>query len=88
MKILLCGSDGQLGSDCTDVLKPTHEVLPVDLEELDITDPADVDTPISYSTVPHIPVSMIAKQKKAYPGVLMRRGQGILLSPQKNTEPN
>jgi dTDP-4-dehydrorhamnose reductase len=44
MRILLCGSDGQLGSDCTDVLKPTHEVLPVDLEELDITDAADVET--------------------------------------------
>jgi len=44
MKVLLCGSDGQLGSDCTEVLKPRYEVLPVDLEDLDITDPTDVDT--------------------------------------------
>ena len=44
MKILICGSDGQLGSDCTNVLKPTHEVLPVDLENLDITDPSEVET--------------------------------------------
>lgn len=44
MKILLCGSDGQLGSDCANVLKPTHEVLPVDLEDLDITDPTHVET--------------------------------------------
>ncbi len=44
MKILLCGSDGQLGSDCTNVLQPTHEVLAVDLEDLDITNPTDVET--------------------------------------------
>ncbi|HUT72527.1 MAG TPA: dTDP-4-dehydrorhamnose reductase [Desulfatiglandales bacterium] len=44
MKILICGSDGQLGSDCTNVLKPAYEVLPVDLEDLDITNPTDVET--------------------------------------------
>lgn len=42
MKILICGGKGQLGRDCVRVLKPHHRILAVDLDELDITQPAAV----------------------------------------------
>ena len=38
MKIVILGGKGQLGSDCTKVLNETHDVMSVDLDELDITD--------------------------------------------------
>ena len=37
MKILITGSNGQLGTDCQSVLDPTHDVTPLDLPEIDIT---------------------------------------------------
>lgn len=43
MKILICGNRGQLGRDCTRVLQKKHELTGVDLQELDICRPADVD---------------------------------------------
>ncbi len=43
MKILICGGDGQLGSDCVQVLQEAHEVFALTLNELDITSSSDVD---------------------------------------------
>ena len=37
MKILICGGEGQLGTDCAGVLGENHAIMSVDLEELDIT---------------------------------------------------
>jgi dTDP-4-dehydrorhamnose reductase len=42
VKILITGSNGQLGMDCQAVLKPSHTVLAVDVEDLDITDAKSV----------------------------------------------
>lgn len=41
MRILVTGSRGQLGTDCRAVLA-SHELLPLDLPEIDIADPASV----------------------------------------------
>jgi len=46
MKILICGGLGQLGSDCTVVLKRSHDVVSLSSRELDITDPDDVDAAV------------------------------------------
>lgn len=43
MKILVTGGWGQLGWDCREVFLPKHEVLALDLPNLDITDAASVD---------------------------------------------
>lgn len=43
MKILICGGNGQLGSDCVQVLKEPHEVFALTLNELDISNSSDVD---------------------------------------------
>ena len=43
MKIMITGSKGQLGSDCTRVLSEAHEVMAIDLDELDITILSDVE---------------------------------------------
>jgi len=43
MKIVILGGKGQLGSDCTKVLKEIHDVMSVDLDELDITDLSQVE---------------------------------------------
>lgn len=43
MKIVILGGKGQLGSDCTKVLKEIHDVMSVDLDELDITDISQVE---------------------------------------------
>ncbi|MDR0993055.1 MAG: dTDP-4-dehydrorhamnose reductase [Verrucomicrobiota bacterium] len=43
MKILVTGGWGQLGWDCREVFAPRHEVLALDLPNLDITDAASVD---------------------------------------------
>jgi len=43
MGILITGSKGQLGSDAVKVLGRFHETMVVDLEELDITNPEDVE---------------------------------------------
>jgi dTDP-4-dehydrorhamnose reductase len=42
MKILICGGTGQLGSDCTHVLKKKHEVIALSSSQLDITNPVEV----------------------------------------------
>ena len=39
MKILITGGDGQLGSDCRQVLREKNEVLQLGSRQLDITDP-------------------------------------------------
>ena len=44
MKIMITGDKGQLGTDCTKVLGETHEVLGVDIDEVDITKPPDIDS--------------------------------------------
>jgi dTDP-4-dehydrorhamnose reductase len=43
VNILICGARGQLGNDCTRVMNQSHEVVPTDLEQLDITDLSAVD---------------------------------------------
>ena len=43
MKILVTGGWGQLGWDCREVFSPKHEVLALDLPNLDITEAASVD---------------------------------------------
>jgi len=43
MKIMIMGGKGQLGSDCTEVLNETHDVMSVDVDELDITDISQVE---------------------------------------------
>jgi dTDP-4-dehydrorhamnose reductase len=43
MNILITGGNGQLGRDCRVVLQKDHRVIAVDIEDLDITDPAGVD---------------------------------------------
>ena len=42
MKIMITGDKGQLGADCTKVLGETHEVLGVDIDEVDITKLPDI----------------------------------------------
>lgn len=37
MKVMVCGGEGQLGSDVVRVLEKAHTVLSIDLDELDIT---------------------------------------------------
>lgn len=43
MKILVCGGKGQLGGDCVRILNAKHEVVSVDIDELDITQPDAVE---------------------------------------------
>lgn len=44
MKVLVTGVKGQLGHDCVNELtKRNHEIIGVDIEEMDITDAASVD---------------------------------------------
>ena len=43
MKIMIMGGKGQLGSDCTEVFNETHDVMSVDVDELDITDISQVE---------------------------------------------
>ncbi|RJP84075.1 MAG: dTDP-4-dehydrorhamnose reductase [Desulfobacteraceae bacterium] len=43
MNILITGGRGQLGSDCEQVLKTSHEVTCIDIDELDITDSDSVN---------------------------------------------
>jgi len=40
---MITGDKGQLGSDCTNVLKETHEILGIDIDEVDITILPDVE---------------------------------------------
>ena len=43
MKILIAGGKGQLGMDCVRVFRETHEVLAIDIDDLDITRRADLE---------------------------------------------
>ena len=43
MKILVTGGKGQLGTDCVRVFRETHDVLSIDLDEVDITRRADLE---------------------------------------------
>jgi dTDP-4-dehydrorhamnose reductase len=43
MKILITGNKGQLGSDCEKLLGTDHEILAMDLDEIDITNLSDVE---------------------------------------------
>jgi len=43
MKILITGCGGQLGNDCIAVLRGGHELVPLTLRELDITDLKEVE---------------------------------------------
>ncbi len=43
MKILICGSHGQLGWDCGRVFEKNNEVSAFDLPELDITNKESVE---------------------------------------------
>jgi len=43
MKILVTGGKGQLGTDCVRLFRKTHEVLAIDLDEVDITRRSDLE---------------------------------------------
>jgi dTDP-4-dehydrorhamnose reductase len=47
MKILLTGKGGLLGQDCLEVFQRNHEVLALGYQELDITNPAQVEEAVS-----------------------------------------
>ena len=47
MRILITGSHGQLGNDCQQVFGGSHQVVAVDLDELDITQEAQVEETVS-----------------------------------------
>ncbi|MDY6904285.1 MAG: dTDP-4-dehydrorhamnose reductase [Thermodesulfobacteriota bacterium] len=46
MNILVCGANGQLGSDCVAVLSDSHAITGVDIDELDIADAKAVQTTV------------------------------------------
>lgn len=43
MKILITGDKGQLGTDCANVLSKTHEIMGVDIDDVDITKLPEVE---------------------------------------------
>ena len=43
MKIVLIGKNGLLGSDCLQVFSQSHDLVALDIEELDITDALQVE---------------------------------------------
>lgn len=47
MKVLICGANGQLGWDCQRVFVKENEVIPYDIDQLDITDREKVEAVIS-----------------------------------------
>jgi len=59
VKILICGSRGQLGNDCARVMKQSHQVVSTDVEELDITDLTAVDEMIGH-VLPEVVVNCAA----------------------------
>ena len=59
MKIIITGSKGQLGTDCAIVLSNSHEVLGVDIDEVDITKFRDVEALIQ-QFVPNIIINCAA----------------------------
>jgi dTDP-4-dehydrorhamnose reductase len=59
MKILIAGGKGQLGTDCVRVFRETHEVMAIDLDELDITKLSDVESLVQ-RFVPNIIINCAA----------------------------
>ncbi len=47
MKILLTGASGLLGRECAAVLRQRHEIFPRSSQELDITDPTEVEEAVA-----------------------------------------
>jgi dTDP-4-dehydrorhamnose reductase len=47
MKIMVIGGEGQLGSDCTQVLKQKNDVISLDLEDVDIAFFSDIEKKIA-----------------------------------------
>jgi dTDP-4-dehydrorhamnose reductase len=62
LRILITGSKGQLGSDCVKVLSQIHEIMAVDLDEMDITDTSAVKKGVTGFT-PDILVNCAAYTK-------------------------
>jgi dTDP-4-dehydrorhamnose reductase len=48
MKIIITGGKGQLGIDCHHVLRRDHEVMAIDLEDIDITHLSDVEATVQH----------------------------------------
>ena len=59
MRIMITGDKGQLGADCTEVLGKTHEILGVDIDEVDITKLPDIELLVQKFT-PNIIVNCAA----------------------------
>ncbi|MBF0258401.1 MAG: dTDP-4-dehydrorhamnose reductase [Desulfamplus sp.] len=59
MKVLICGSNGQLGWDCQRVFGKEQEIVPYDLPDIDITDKENVKTIIS-GTMPDVVINCAA----------------------------
>jgi dTDP-4-dehydrorhamnose reductase len=59
MKVVITGSKGQLGSDCMLLFGKDHELVGVDIDEIDITDYTDVEKIIG-SVTPDIIVNCAA----------------------------
>ncbi len=59
MRILICGSTGQLGSDCVRVFEKKHEIIPLSSRNLDITNPGRVEEVI-HNTAPSVIVNCAA----------------------------
>ena len=59
MKIMITGDKGQLGADCTKVLGKTHEILGVDIDEVDIAKLPDIELLVQQFT-PNIIVNCAA----------------------------
>jgi dTDP-4-dehydrorhamnose reductase len=47
MKILLTGKNGLLGRDCLEVFQGRHEVIALDIEEMDIAEPGQVEETVA-----------------------------------------
>jgi dTDP-4-dehydrorhamnose reductase len=43
MKIMLIGADGQLGSDLVKVLRPAHDLVPLTIADIEVTDPESIE---------------------------------------------
>ena len=59
MKILICGSNGQLGWDCCRVFEKEHDVRPLDHNALDITSKSHVRSAVE-GFLPHLVINCAA----------------------------
>jgi dTDP-4-dehydrorhamnose reductase len=91
MNILITGGNGQLGKDCERVFKKNHTTTCVDIEDLDITDPDQVDVVVK-KTRPDIIINCAAftqvdaceTQKKAADNVNVNGPENLAKSARKN----